>query len=63
MKLVKVVLTNEKEADFYGCPMPSHSHVRSDKPGKRSSATLGNRCSRRFIYINYFNFIGDTGVV
>lgn len=35
MKLVKaVILTDDKEADYYGCPMPDHSHVRSEKPGK-----------------------------
>lgn len=32
--MVKAVFTEEKEADYYGCPMPSHSHVRSEKPGE-----------------------------
>jgi len=32
--LVAAVETNPDSADYYGCRMSEHSHIRSDKPGK-----------------------------
>jgi len=34
MELVPGVITTEEKMEFWGCPMPSHSEIRLDKPGR-----------------------------
>ena len=31
--VISVLATAPDSADFYGCRMPEHSHIRLDKPG------------------------------
>ncbi len=40
MKLVAAVEVKADSADYYGCPMYQHSHIRHDKAGKCEECSM-----------------------